>query len=632
MTIEQAITEKAVEGFQTLYGQSIDANLISLQKTKKEFEGELTLVVFPLLRYSGKKPEDTGAELGAFLVNELEEVDAFQVVKGFLNLTISDDYWIGVVRSILKNEQFGQGAPTGKTMMVEYSSPNTNKPLHLGHLRNNFLGYSVSRILEANGHDVVKVQIINDKGIHICKSMLAWQKFGHGETPESAGVKGDKLVGKYYVTFDQHYKKEIAALVQEKKTDYPALAELAEPAERKKELEKLGKSMSDEQKAELKDIKALLEFAERNAPLILEAQEMLRKWEGKDLETVALWEKMNNWVYDGFGVTYEKMNVSFDKLYYESDTYLLGKERVQHGLERGIFYQKEDGSIWCDLTDEGLDQKLLLRGDGTSVYMTQDIGTAHLRFEDYPDLSGLIYTVGDEQEYHFKVLFLILKKLGYSWWEGCHHLSYGMVDLPSGKMKSREGTVVDADDLIQDITDAAADMTRERGKLDDVPEAERQELYATLGLGALKYFILKVDPQRRMLFNPEESVAINGDTGPFIQYSYARTQSILRRGKELLANNAFELSSLHPKEKNLVLMLNEFPQVIKEAGAAYSPALVANYVYEVAKEYNQFFHDVPIFPEQNEDIRKFRVLLSGKVGDVIRYGMDLLGIRVPQRM
>jgi len=592
--IKSKIEDILQKALQNLYDTQVDN--VALQPTRKEFKGAYTFITFPYLRASKKGPEQTGNEVGTYLVENSSVISGFNVVKGFLNLEITTAAWIDFFNEISSTENYGFKPQNGSEIMVEYSSPNTNKPLHLGHLRNNFLGNSVARILEANGTKVHKVQIINDRGIHICKSMLAWQKFGKGETPESSVLKGDKLVGKYYVIFDQQYKKQIAALEEE---GIPR----------------------DE--------------AEKKAPLMLEAQKMLLKWEQKDPEVYALWEKMNDWVYDGFATTYNTMGVDFDKLYYESNTYLLGKEEVMKGVADGLFYQKEDNSVWVDLTDEGLDQKLLLRADGTSVYMTQDIGTAIQRFKDFPAITGQVYTVGNEQDYHFKVLFLILKKLGFDWAKNCHHLSYGMVDLPTGKMKSREGTVVDADDIMQEMFDTAEAHTKELGKIDEFSNEEANQLYKTLGLGALKYFLMKVDPKKRMLFNPEESIQFNGNTGPFIQYTYARISSIIRKAKaenvDVSAGIETNLA-LTDTEREVIYLLSQFGGKIAAAGKEYSPALIAQYVYDLAKEYNRFYAESPIFNEENEELMKFRVLLSKLVADVIKRGMGLLGIFVPERM
>ncbi len=578
---------------QSLYNLEVDA---VVQPTRKEFNGAFTFVTFPYLRASKKGPEQTGEEIGNELIKQPDLIKGYNVVKGFLNIEFTDAAWLASFNEILKAKSYGVKPQDGSEMMVEYSSPNTNKPLHLGHLRNNFLGNSVARILEANGTKVHKVQIINDRGIHICKSMLAWQKFGEGETPESTGLKGEKLGGKYYVIFDQQYKKEIAELVE-------------------------------------KGIPA--KEAEKQAPLLIEAQEMLLKWEQKDPEVYALWEKMNGWVYKGFESTYKTMGVDFDKLYYESNTYLLGKDEVMKGVEAGLFYQKEDGSVWVDLTDDGLDQKLLLRADGTSVYMTQDIGTAIQRFKDYPAITGQVYTVGNEQDYHFKVLFLILKKLGFSWAKNCHHLSYGMVDLPTGKMKSREGTVVDADDIMQEMVDTAEAHTKELGKIDGFTSEEAAKLYKVLGLGAIKYFLMKVDPKKRMMFNPEESIQFQGNTGPFVQYTHARIASILRKAAAdniNLASGVSDVVSLTDTEREGIFLLSQFRGKIEEAGADYSPAIIAQYVYDLAKEYNRFYAELSIFNEQGVELMKFRILFSKLVAEVIHRGMNLLGIDVPERM
>ena len=601
--MELQIKEGISAAFAALYNYTISAEEIALQATRKDFAGTYTLVTFPYGRISKLNPEQTGQAIGEYLKANLSNVVAdYNVVKGFLNLELSEGSQVDLFAKIFDGANVADSPvfkieDKDKTVVVEYSSPNTNKPLHLGHLRNNFLGNSVARILKANGNKVVKVQIINDRGIHICKSMVAWLKFGEGETPEAAGIKGDHLVGKYYVAFDKAYKEEIAALVADG-------------------MEK--------------------EAAEKQAPIFVEAQEMLLKWEAQDPEVYALWEKMNGWVYAGFEDTYQRMGVDFDKLYYESETYLIGRDRVMEGLEKGVFYKKEDGSIWVDLTDEGLDQKLLLRSDGTSVYMTQDIGTAIIRYEDYPDLSQLIYTVGNEQEYHFKVLFLILKKLGYKWAEACYHLSYGMVDLPSGKMKSREGTVVDADDLIQQMADTAKSRTEELGKIEGFTEEQANALYETLGLGAIKYFLLKVDPKKRMLFNPEESIEFQGNTGPFIQYTYARISAIVRKAVQLdidiAAIDYSQITDLHETERDLIYAISQYPEKLALAANEYSPAVVAQYVYDIAKEYNRFYAEVSIFSEDDVEKRKFRVGLSALAAETIKVNMDLLGINVPNRM
>ena len=589
MTIQETLSLQVKEAFKAIYNTELTN--VEFQATRKEFDGDITVVVFPMLRVVKGNPVQIGEALGQYLVDNVEEVEAFNVVKGFLNVVISETYYLNVFKEIKNVENYGFVSPGQDAVMVEYSSPNTNKPLHLGHVRNVLLGYSVAEIIKASGKKVYKTQVINDRGIHICKSMLAWKKFGNNETPESTGLKGDKLVGNYYVKFDQEYKKEISTLVESGLTE---------------------------------------DDAKKQAPLILEAQEMLRKWESGDADVMALWRKMNQWVYDGFEVTYKNIGVDFDSYYYESNTYLLGKDNIAEGLEKGVFFKKEDGSVWCDLTDEGLDEKLVLRSDGTAVYMTQDIGTAIQRIKDHSDVSGMIYTVGNEQDYHFKVLFLILKKLGYSWAENLHHLSYGMVDLPSGKMKSREGTVVDADDLMQEMVDTSKEISEELGKLDGYSEAQKDDVYTTIGLGALKYFILKVDPKKRILFDPAASVDFQGNTGPFIQYTYARIQAILRKAD-------FDLSkqvtiTLQDKEKDLIKQMVLFPETIQLAAANQSPALIANYTYDLVKAYNSFFQNVSIFGADSEDEKIFRVQLSQTVGNVIKSAFSLLGIAVPERM
>ncbi|GGW23658.1 arginine--tRNA ligase [Arenibacter certesii] len=594
MNIQEVLSQKVKEAVTAIY--EVDLPTVEFQPTRKDFAGDITVVVFPMLRVVKGNPVQIGEQIGQFLKDEIEEVKDFNVVKGFLNITISDSYYLQFFNGILMDPNFGLvSQKQDEAVMVEYSSPNTNKPLHLGHVRNNLLGYSVAEIVKAAGKKVYKTQIINDRGIHICKSMLAWKRFGNGETPESTGLKGDKLVGNYYVAFDKAYKEEIATLV-----------------------------------AEGVDTNA----AEKEAPIILEAQEMLRKWEAGDPEVVALWETMNSWVYDGFDVTYKNLGVDFDQLYYESNTYLLGKDFVEDGLKRGVFYKKDDGSVWIDLTDEGLDEKIVLRSDGTAVYMTQDIGTAIQRVKDNPDVAGMVYTVGNEQDYHFKVLFLILKKLGFNWAENLYHLSYGMVDLPSGKMKSREGTVVDADELMDDMARTAAEISEELGKLEDYSEEEKQELYKVIGMGALKYYILKVDPKKRILFNPEESVDFQGNTGPFIQYTYARIQSILRKGEELNydISETTDLLELHEKEKELLKQIQLFPETILLAADNFSPALLANYTYDLVKEFNSFYQNVSILGETDEIKRKFRIQLAKKVGEIIKSSFSLLGIQVPERM
>ena len=591
MNIQNTIETKVKEGFSTLYNTEIPS--VEFQATRKEFEGDITVVVFPMLRYKKGSPVQIGEDLGKYLVDNVSEITNYNVVKGFLNLVIEDAFYINFFNAMYPNATFGFTVANENedAVLVEYSSPNTNKPLHLGHVRNNLLGYSVAEIIKASGKKVYKTQIINDRGIHICKSMLAWEKYGNGETPTSTGLKGDKLVGNYYVKFDQEYKKEIAQLIAEGKTE---------------------------------------EDAKKQAPLILDAQQMLLKWEAGDAHVVALWKTMNSWVYSGFEVTYKNLGVDFDTLYYESNTYLLGKDIIDEGIKSEVFYQKEDGSVWCDLTADGLDEKLVLRSDGTAVYMTQDIGTAIQRAKDLPDVGGMVYTVGNEQDYHFKVLFLILKKLGYTWAESLFHLSYGMVDLPSGKMKSREGTVVDADDLMVEMTTTAKEISEELGKLDGYSDAEKAELYETIGLGALKYFILKVDPKKRILFDPKSSVDFQGNTGPFIQYTYARIQSIIRKADfDYVSPVSIEL---HEKEKELLKQLELFPETIQQAASNYSPAVIANYTYDLVKEFNSFYQNVHILGEVDQDKKIFRVQLSKKVADTIKQAFLLLGIKVPERM
>lgn len=593
--IETAIKQDISAAFQAAFSISIEAEEISLQPTRREFEGSHTLVCFPYLKQTRTGPEQTARALGEWLRENSGYVKDFNVVKGFLNLVLHDRVWLEALQEMLVDKSYGSQAANGKEVMIEYSSPNTNKPLHLGHLRNNFLGWSVSEILKANGYEVHKVQIINDRGIHICKSMVAWQRYGEGETPEASGKKGDKLVGDYYVRFDREYKAEIKELT--------------------------GQGIPEEE-------------AKKEAPIMKEAQEMLRKWEQKDPEAVHLWERMNGWVYAGFNATYDQMGVDFDRLYYESDTYLLGKEEVLKGLDQGIFYRKEDGSVWVDLSDEGLDQKLLLRADGTSVYMTQDIGTAILRFRDFPNITRQIYTVGNEQEYHFRVLFLILDKLGYEWARECYHLSYGMVDLPTGKMKSREGTVVDADDLMAEMISTAEAHTRELGKIEGFSEEEARELYEILGLGALKYFLLKVDPRKRMLFDPNESIQFQGNTAPFIQYTHARISAILRKAGQLgiPGSKVSEQSALQEVEQYILYLLHTYPSRVAEAGENYAPDIIAQFVFDLAKEYNRFYQEIPIFNEDDTDLLQFRVAMSAMVARVIRHGMSLLGIEVPEQM
>ena len=591
MSIQNHIEAAVKKGFLTLYDAEISS--VEFQATRKEFEGDITVVVFPMLRYKKGNPVQIGNDLGNYIVENVQEVTRFNVVKGFLNLVIDDAIYLDSFNTIYKNETYGFVNPSeNDAVLVEYSSPNTNKPLHLGHVRNNLLGYAVAEILKASGKKVYKTQIINDRGIHICKSMLAWQKFGNGETPTSTGLKGDKLVGNYYVKFDQEYKKEVSQLILEGKTE---------------------------------------EEAKKQSPILQEAQQMLLKWEAGNKEIVTLWKTMNAWVYAGFDITYKNLGVDFDSYYYESNTYILGKDNIEEGLKNGVFFKKEDGSVWIDLTEDGLDEKIVLRSDGTAVYMTQDIGTAVQRSKDYPDVNGMVYTVGNEQEYHFKVLFLILQKLGYSWADQLYHLSYGMVDLPSGKMKSREGTVVDADELMIEMTDTARSLSQELGKLEGYSEEEKESLYKTIGLGALKYYILKVDPRKRILFDPKESVDFQGNTGPFIQYTYARIQSILRKATFDFSKEITDLE-LHPKEKELIKIIENYPEVIQQAAANHSPAIIANYTYDLVKEFNSFYQNVSILGEENQDKKIIRVQLSKKVSDIIKSAFSLLGINVPERM
>ena len=605
MKIEDKLTESILNGIKTLYNQEVPAKMVQLQKTKKEFEGHLTLVVFPFLKMSKKGPEQTAQEIGEYLKQNEPAIANYNVIKGFLNLTIASDVWIELLNRIHTDNQWGiqKADNNAPLVMIEYSSPNTNKPLHLGHVRNNLLGSALANIMAANGNKVVKTNIVNDRGIHICKSMLAWLKYGNGETPESSGKKGDHLIGDYYVAFDKHYKAEVKELMAQ----YQAEGMNEEEAKAK---------------------------AEANSPLMLEAREMLRKWEANDPEVRALWKKMNDWVYAGFDETYKMMGVSFDKIYYESQTYLEGKEKVMEGLEKGLFYRKEDGSVWADLTPEGLDHKLLLRGDGTSVYMTQDIGTAKLRFQDYP-INKMIYVVGNEQNYHFQVLSILLDKLGFEWGKDLVHFSYGMVELPEGKMKSREGTVVDADDLMEAMIETAKETSNELGKLDGLTQEEADDIARIVGLGALKYFILKVDARKNMTFNPKESIDFNGNTGPFIQYTYARIRSVLRKAAEqgiVLPEQLPLTFAISEKEENLIQMIADYAEIVKEAGKLYSPACVANYIYDLVKEYNQFYHDFSILREENPELKNFRLVLSANVAKIVKSGMDLLGIEVPERM
>ena len=594
MNIEKQLAEATVEAVQAEFDTNVEPDDVQVQLTRKEFEGDYTVVAFPFVRFARRSPEKTAEAIGEYITGKFGWIDRFNVVKGFLNIVLSDSHWMERFSEIQTDEEFGN-QPTGSKplVLVEYSSPNTNKPLHLGHLRNIFLGYSVSEILKAHGHDVKKVQIINDRGIHICKSMVAWKKFGQGETPESSGLKGDHLVGKYYVEFDKVYKREISDLKAE--------------------------GYSEEEAAQ-------------QSAIMTEAREMLVKWEARDEETMELWRTMNQWVYDGFAQTYQRMGVDFDKLYYESDTYLLGRDEVGKGVEQGIFKKKEDGSVWADLSKEGLDDKLLLRKDGTAVYMTQDIGTAVLRFRDFPSLSKQIYTVGNEQEYHFKVLFILLEKLGYEWASNCFHLSYGMVELPEGKMKSREGTVVDADDLMEEMEKTAADITEELGKLEGLPQDEKQVLHHHIGMAALKYFILRVDPKKQMLFDPAESIDFNGNTGPFIQYTHARIQSVLRNHEGVIPSVEDLNEMAGADEREMVKMLSQYPDAIGEAARTYNPSVLANYIYDLVKSFNSFYQKNPILRADTDELKNFRLALTAEVGKVVKKGMKLLGIDVPDRM
>ena len=591
-SIQLTLVQETVAAVKSLYDADIPESQITLQETRKEFEGQITIVTFPVTRFSKKSPEQTGMEIGAYLQQHIDAISGYNVIKGFLNISLSDAYWITMLNETILQEGFGQFAKNGKKLMVEYSSPNTNKPLHLGHIRNNLLGYSVAEILKAYGYEVVKANLVNDRGIHICKSMLAWQRFGNGETPASAAMKGDHLVGKYYVVFDKEYKKEIEALKAEGQTE-------------------------DE--------------AKKNAPMMKAAQTMLQQWEAGDEEVISLWKTMNGWVYEGFASTYKQLGVDFDKYYYESDTYLLGKDIIQEGLEKGVFFKKEDNSVWIDLTEEGLDQKLVLRGDGTSVYITQDLGTAQLKYDEF-HMDESMYVVGNEQDYHFKVLFTILKKLGKTWADGLFHLSYGMVDLPSGKMKSREGTVVDADDLMNEMIETAKERTEELGKTESFDEEEKASLYNSIGMGALKYFLLKVDPKKRLLFDPKESVDFQGHTGPFIQYTYARIKSVLRKADFDAASARIVPASFSPYERDLIQVLANYPAVIEMAAKEFSPAQVANYAYDVAKLYNKFYHEESILKAEQEDVKAFRLHLSVASARIIAESMRMLGIEVPERM
>lgn len=591
MNLSEIIINNTHKALQVLFNTDVDKSSINIQDTRKEFEGQVTIVTFPFIKISKKSPEETGAMLGDYLVQHCEEVTAYNVVKGFLNLNISDAFWIQTLNEISLTEHYGKGEKKAEKVMVEYSSPNTNKPLHLGHVRNNLLGYSISELLNYAGYEVIKANLINDRGIHICKSMLAWEKFGNNETPVSTGMKGDHLVGKYYVEFDKAYKKEIEQLVAQGLTE---------------------------------------EQAKKEAPLIKEAQEMLLKWEQKDEHVLKLWNMMNAWVYAGFEKTYKTMGVNFDQYYYESNTFTLGKDIIDEGLSKGVFFKKEDGSVWIDLTADGLDQKLVLRGDGTSVYITQDLGTAQMKYEQY-GMDKSIYVVGNEQEYHFKVLFLILEKLGKSWAKGLFHLSYGMVDLPSGKMKSREGTVVDADDLMEEMVQSAKEQSEALGKVAEFSEEEKQKLYTQIGMGALKYYLLKVDPKKRLLFDPNESIDLQGNTGPFIQYSYARIQSMLRKAT-ISINTTHNIQAINANERDCIMLMLKYPAIIEESAKTYSPALLANYLYDVAKTFNKFYHDEPILKLEDEALQNFRLLICKEVAQIISSGMLLLGIEVPERM
>ena len=591
MTLENKIIKLTLKAVKELFASDLNEDQVTLQETRKEFQGQITVVTFPFIRFSKKSPEQTGQEIGEYLKNQVEEIVDFNVIKGFLNLLVADSFWITQL-GFIDHADFGQFPANGKKILVEYSSPNTNKPLHLGHVRNNLLGFSIAEILKASGYEVIKANLVNDRGIHICKSMLAWQLFGNGETPESSGLKGDHLVGKYYVIFDQQYKKQIEELKAAGQTE---------------------------------------EEAKKNAPLIKEAQQMLLSWEQGDENTIALWKKMNGWVYSGFHITYKKLGVDFDKFYYESETYLLGKDTVDEGLKNNVFFKKPDGSVWIDLTDDGLDQKLVLRADGTSVYITQDLGTAELKHDDF-QMDESVYVVGNEQDYHFKVLFLILEKLGKTWAKGLHHLSYGMVDLPSGKMKSREGTVVDADELVDEMINTARERTEELGKVEGFTDEEKEKLYQMIGMGALKYFLLKVEPKKRLLFDPKESIDFQGNTGPFIQYTYARIRSVLIKGVFAESENLDYRAGLTDVERDLIVVLNRYPGTVLAAAADYSPALIANYTFELAKLYNKFYHEEPILKAEQENIKHFRLKLSAATASVIKKAMKLLGIEVPVRM
>jgi len=631
--MENKIKQVLLKNSEFLFGTLIEEKSVQFQLTRKEFEGDLTLVVFPFAKLLKASPVDAANKLGEFLKQNMEEISSYNVVQGFLNLKLNDAYWKDCLRKIDEDDTYGKIKENTKgTILVEYSSPNTNKPLHLGHLRNNFLGYSVAEILKANGYKVIKTQIINDRGIHICKSMLAWERFspintrGERETPENTGLKGDKLVGKYYVVFDQEFNKEAKEILTQWETgNFDGFSKHVVEQYQKFIAAKVGK----EEKTQADIDAKIKDLAKNETTLLRDAKEMLVKWESRDPQVYLLWSTMNGWVYDGFKSTYEAMGVNFDRLYYESETYLLGKDLVNDGLAKGVFYKKEDGSVWVDLTAEGMDEKLLLRGDGTAVYMTQDLGTALDRKKDYPDLEGVVYTVGNEQDYHFKVLFLVLKKLGYTWADKCFHLSYGMVDLPSGKMKSREGTVVDADELMAEVVQSAKEMTSERGHLDGMSNSQKEELFKQIGMGGLKYYLLKVDPKKRMMFNPEESIELTGNTGPFIQYAHARINSLLTKAGNI---EGYEDALLGKEEKELIKLLAQYPLVIQEAGSVYSPALVANYCYELVKAFNHFYQSVPVLIEENKTVRDLRLVISRNVSKVIADSLYLLGIDAPNKM
>ena len=628
--IKQLLLQHSIE----LFGIEIEESLVQFQQTRKEFEGDLTLVVFPFVKIMKSSPNEVASKIGDFLVGKIQEIARYNVVQGFLNILLTDQYWVDQLRLIRTSSNYGFSEQASKgTVLVEYSSPNTNKPLHLGHLRNNFLGYSVAEILKANGHNVIKTQIINDRGVHICKSMLAWERFsplnseGERETPQNTGLKGDKLVGKYYVVFDQQLNLEVKTVLERwESNDFSGVSETLK--EQINNLVVARTNSLDEKSIEGINSK-LKELAKNETSLMRDVKEMLVKWEARDPQTYLLWTTMNGWVYEGFKATYEAMGVNFDRLYYESETYLLGKDIVADGLNKGVFYKKEDGSVWIDLTSEGLDEKLVLRSDGTAVYMTQDIGTAVDRKKDYPDMQGVVYTVGNEQDYHFKVLFLVLKKLGYTWANNCFHLSYGMVDLPSGKMKSREGTVVDADDLIADVIASAKEMTKERGHLEGMSESQKEKLFSQIGMGGLKYFLLKVDPKKRMLFNPEESIELNGNTGPFIQYAHARIHSLLLKAG---GYSDFKSTQLLIEEKELVKFIAQYPEIVKAAGAEFSPAIIANYAFELVKLFNHFYQTVPILIEKDELVKNLRLVLCEVVSDIINRSLNLLGIESPEKM